>query len=220
MININSVKNLFILHPGGTGGNHLANLISLIPNFEPRLDQFEGDYQQTFLKLYERFVDIELLPKDKSQVHGMKAHFSAKHGLSGLDDNTYRQKLLSNKKINILTGHWHCFDTTELSDFTDHAWIIMSFPKKDSLAYNRILIYNFLPQKTFLYNSPYLFNHPVINNDNSVKFDTDRFFEDNGAEYLRQILKNNFALELPDVADRMHSNWIYGLKHSLNFFQI
>jgi hypothetical protein len=217
-MNVNELKNLFILHPGGTGGNHLANLISLIPIFEPRLEKFEGDYQQEFLKLYERFVNTEFLHHHPTQVHTMKAHFLTNHGLNGLDDKTHRQQLLSNKRINILTGHWHCFDTSNLSDFTNHAWLIMSFPKEGSLAYKRIRVYDFWPQKKFLYNSPYLFNHPVINNDNSVEIDTDMFFQDSGSEYLRQLLKQHYGLELPAVADEMHSKWIYGLKKLLELF--
>jgi hypothetical protein len=217
-MNVSELKNLFILHPGGTGGNHLANLISLIPEFESRLEHFDGEYQQSFLKAYERFVDPLFLPILPTQIHSMKAHFLDKHGLNGLDDESYRQKLLLNKRINILTGHWHCFNDEDLSEFTDHAWITMSFPKEDSMAYKRIKIYNFLPQLIESYAQPYDFKRPPMSKENTFEFDTDIFFEDNGAEYLHQFLRQHFSIELPDVADEMHRKWMYGLKKSLELF--
>jgi len=218
-MNVSELKNLFILHPGGTGGNHLANLISLIPEFEPRLDKFEGDYQQAFLKEYERFIDHLFLPIHPTQINNMKAHFLSKHGLNGLDKHSYNeeyaQTLLSNKKINILTGHWHCFDHTDLSEFKNHAWLILTFPKESSLAYKRVQVFNFWPQQIELYSEPYDFKHPVMNSKNTFVIDTDMFIADNGAEYLRQLLYECFAVYLPSIADEMHSKWMYGLKKTI-----
>lgn len=219
-MNINSIKNLFIYHPGGTGGNHLANLISLIPLFESRLDYYEGDYQQAFNKEYDRFTDEEFLPLVPSQIYGMKAHFLKVHGLDGLDDPSQLQQLTLSNRINILTGHQHCFwsHTKQLSELTNHIWIKMSFPKEGSLADRRIKIFNFLPQNAEFYNESYKINSPIMNSDNSFYFDTDRFFEDNGAEYLRQFIKQHFEIELPSIADEMHKKWMYGLNKTLDLF--
>ena len=221
-MNVSELKNLFILHPGGTGGNHLANLISLIPEFEPRLDEFEGDYQQAFLKEYKRFTNPLFLPMHPTQIHNMKAHFLPKHGLNGLDKHSYSeeyaQKLLSNKKINILTGHWHCFDNSDLSKFDKHAWLILTFPKESSLAHKRIRIFDFWPQEIEFYSAPYNFKHPVMNSENTFVIDTEKFIADNGAEYLRQLLHKCFEVYLPSIADEMHNRWMYGLKKSLELF--
>ena len=216
-MNVSELKNLFILHPGGTGGNHLANLISLIPEFEYRLDEFEGDYQQVLFNKYEMFVDPKFISKiQQTSPHGIKAHFLNNHGLSGLTkdspDEIYKQKLLSNKKINILTGHWHCFDHADLSNFKNHAWIMQTFPKENSLAYKRIRVYDFWPQETYLYSEPFEFRRPSMESSNAFEFDTDIFVENNGAEYLRQFLNTNFEVHLPNIADEIHDRWMYGLK--------
>jgi hypothetical protein len=219
-MNINSIKNLFIYHPGGTGGNHLANLISLIPLFEPRLDYYEGDYQQAFNKEYDRFTDPFFLPVLTTQIQNVKAHFLQKHGLTGIEDPEYAGKILSNKRINILTGHWHCFYSSSkyLTEFNNHAWIKMSFPKEDSLAYKRIRVFNFWPQHIDLYDESYEINEPTMNSENSVYFDTVKFFQDDGSEYLREFLKQHFEIELPAIADEMHKKWMYGLTKTLDLF--
>jgi len=218
MIDVSKLKNLFIYHPGGTGGNHLANLISLIPIFESRLENYEGDYQQFFNKEYDRFTNPKFLPILPSQIHNMKSHFLIKHGLDGLDDTEFRKHLLSNKRINILTGHWHCFYSRNLSDFTNNAWIRMSFPKEGSLAFKRIKMFNFLPQQVEVYIESYEILDKYPGFKNSAYLDTDMFFQDNGSEYLREFLKHNFEIELPAIADEMHSKWIYGIKTSLKLF--
>ena len=219
-MNIDGLKNLFIYHPGGTGGNHLANLISLIPIFEPRLDQYTGDYQQFFNKEYDRFTNTGFLPSHTTMIHGMKAHFLERHGLDGIDDSEYVQQLISNKRINILTGHWHCFYTNrkKMSTIGKWAWIRMSFPKEDSLAFKRITAFKLLPQQIDLYDESYEILDTYMGFKNSAYLDTDMFFQDDGSEYLREFLKHNFEIELPIVADEMHKKWMYGLTKSLALF--
>ena len=94
----------------------------------------------------------------------------------------------------------------------------MSFPKEGSLAFKRIKMFNFLPQQVEVYIESYEILDKYPGFKNSAYLDTDMFFQDNGSEYLREFLKHNFEIELPAIADEMHSKWIYGIKTSLKLF--
>jgi hypothetical protein len=215
------MKNLFILYPGGCGGNHLANLISTNSKFTPR---FKSDnYLEDLYADYKSKVDeIYYGPKTNhlDSIKGLLFHFAEYNNLDQLKDEEQVKILLENDTINIFNGHEHCYaeidiDYKNLSRIPDAFWIMISYPKENTVPYNRINLYGFTPNKE-RYMFPFYpsWNSIEVNHNNGLILESELIFTEYGSQYIRESLKP-LDIELPPIADTLHSMWYNKIKEVL-----
>lgn len=202
-------KHLFVVYPGGCGGNHLANMLSLCDEFKSSCGYEE------LLNEYKKTTDTLLMLGNS----GIKAHFSESHLIENLQDVEYKRSLLAEvtDKVNIFIGHQqHYFTETKSTDpvtgFDDKIWIVFSFPSEGSIPYNRMIKSGYHPCHTKEYAWPYRTHHSnyyyhLANDNNGFYFDTEKFFTPDGSIYLREMVLTNFGVVLPKTADILHSMW-------------
>lgn len=221
------MKNLLIVFPGGCGGNHLANLISFNNKFTPRFKS--SNYHQELLNQYKEIFSRSLIDEHGQlfeNPHGITAHFSKYHHLDQLKKNSILKQILNSKTINILIGHEHDYEEFAmrekiLNKIPNPFWIVMSYPKINSIPYNRIQLYKFTP-KPEKYTYPYyVFKHdkdaPVLDESNSLLFETEKFFAIDGCDYIKnQLTKIN--VELHDLAYEIHDLWYKKLIEVLTLY--
>lgn len=225
------MKNLFIVFPGGCGGNHLANLISLNNKFTPRFKS--NNYHQELLNHYKENCSKSLINSTGElyeSPHGIKAHFAEYNNLDQLKNNATFNELINSKTINILIGHEHDFQELEfngrtISKIPDPFYIIMSYPKFNSLAYNRIQLYKFTPDPK-KYTFPFRVSYdeletewPVADDSNGMFLETEKFIAENGCDYIKdKLLKIN--IELHDLAYEIHKIWYNKLIEILTLYNV
>lgn len=209
------MKNLLISFPGGCGGNHLANLISLNDKFTPRFKS--NDYHRELTNLYKDLITkpIENTPADRGIFHKISSHFSDFLHLSELQTEEDFQKKISLKTINIFTGHEHLFYRAEkigkfISRMPDTIWITLTHPKINSIVYNRCKVYKipaFPGKYIFPIDGPNCnFDFPKIDSKKILKLTTEDFVSKNGCDYLKtELLK--IDIELHDLAYELHEIW-------------
>lgn len=223
------MKNLFIVFPGGCGGNHLGNIISLNQKFTPLFQS--QNYGVDLLKKYKNMAND---PVDKNSklgkriVHGVKAHFSEVHHLDNLFVEQEFSKLLLNQTINILIGHEHQFDQAErepglISRVIDPYWIILNYPIENSIAYNRIKLYEFTPRPE-RYKKPFYTvegstTHAKAEIHNSMYIETEKFIDKNGCSYIKEKLQK-INIELNDLAFEIHEIWYNKLISVLTYYDM
>lgn len=223
------MKNLLIVFPGGCGGNHLANLISLNNKFTPRFKS--NNYQQDLLNQYKINSTLSLL-KDNGELYenpnGVKAHFADNHHLDQLFNIDTFQELIDTDTINILIGHEHDFESAEskdnlISKIPNPFWIVMTHPERNTIAYNRIKLYRFTPRPeryTYpFYVSSFNFNKsfPKVDESNGLLFKTENFISKTGCDYIKTELKK-INIDLPDIAYEIHELWYNKLIEILNLY--
>ncbi len=54
-----------------------------------------------------------------------------------------------------------------------------------------------------------------VNENNGFQLDTVKFFTPEGSQYLRELLKQHFQVDLPLEADELHSIWFKWMTHVL-----
>lgn len=225
------MKNLLIVFPGGCGGNHLANLISLNNKFTPLFKS--NDYHNDMLNHYKKLINYPIKTYMGGRlgiraVHGVKAHFSEYHHLDQLYTEQGFDQILNNKTINILMGHNHCFQTAEskgllITKLPEKSWIVMSYPKENSLPYKRINLYQFNPRPE-VYTFPFYIKETeprselaYADESNGIFIDTEKFFL-YGCEYINEEL-TKFNIELPALAQELHEIWMNKITEVLNFYE-
>lgn len=223
------MKNLLIVFPGGCGGNHLANLISLNDKFTPRFKS--NDYHNDLLNQYKQKC-FQNLVKNTGELYespsGINAHFAEHHHLDQFHDTNKFQELLNTPTINILPGHEHDFEQLEMkgsliSKVPDSFWIVLTYPKVNTIAYNRIKLYKFTPRPdryTYPYYVSYQNYHkgwPVADESNSLLFETENFISNNGCDYIKNKL-SKINIELHDLAYEIHSLWYNKLIEVLTLY--
>lgn len=229
------MKNLLIVYPGGCGGNHMANLISTNTKFT---QLFPSENYLNYLLLEYKKIQSQIIKGPgnapilgKREVHGIKMHFSAHHHLSQLKNKEQFNKLVSNETINILLGHEHCYNEVECQDYgkqvsrlPDSFWLVMSYPKENTIAFNRIKLYQFSPRPE-RYTYPFFVDnnrstdYAYADDKNSLLIETEKFVDISGSEYLRERLKS-IDIELPEFADTLHKIWINKLKEVLSLYDM
>lgn len=220
------MKNLFIVYPGGCGGNHLANIISTNSKFTPLFDS-ENYHNDLLVKYKEVFQTVPTKGYQHTgtpHVHHFKSHFSKHTNLEQLHDELMFNQLCENKTVNILMGHEHCFEQAEvklrlISKVPDPFWLVLNFPKIDSIPYNRIKLYGLTPRPeryTFPFNcTMYKGNvYASSNLENSILIETEELFTDYGVDYVREKLYK-LDIEIPSIADELHKLWFNKLQEIL-----
>jgi hypothetical protein len=225
------MKNLFILYPGGCGGNHLANLISTNTKFTPRfksnnyLEDLFRDYKSKADEIYYGPKKDHLFSIGSAGVRGLKFHFAEYNNLDQLKDEDQIQILLKNDTINIFNGHEHCYveidsDYKNLSRMPDAFWIMISYPKENTVPYNRINLYNFTPDKE-RYAFPFypswvkpLDGGVEVDHSNGLILDSELIFTEYGSQYIRESLQP-LDIDLPPIADALHEMWYNKIKEVL-----
>lgn len=211
-------KNLIINFPGGCGGNHMSNMISLNPRFTPRFIA-KKNYVQEMLHNYREMPYKEMINKT------LYAHFFETFGLDSLRNPLLKNKILTNKTINIHSGHWFHFyankenDIEEITkELTDVKWIVVKWPKPDTIQHKRIAKLEMPTAEPKFYTWPFqtLCANPHFqeaNDSNGFFFDSDLLFAKDGSYNLRQILKEKLQIDLHPAADELHEIWYTWVNH-------
>ncbi len=216
-------KNVFITFTGGAGGHHISNMLSLCDEFEPKF--VSTHYFMNMLTHYsnktKRMTEIDPDALSSHFYHPVGSSLPPKIDYEFLMDETNHSSLLSNKKKNILIGHypqWEELYRLELLDnFVNNVWIVCSLPSEGTLASRRLEKSGYgFPPKNF-YTIPYSYDHlgNIVTEDSAFLFDTDTLFTDQGSQYLRECVAENFGITLPPEADLLHAEWMKWM-HYLN----
>ena len=205
-------KYLVIVFPGGCGGNHIQNMISLLPNFNKVFDS--SNYYSDLLNLYTNINPDQYLHKKNTDTVGIQAHFGKFSNLTGLKDKNFVDNMRMSDKKTILIAHDQCIHLAikekVFVNFEDCVWIVVTWPQtKDCFVHRRIMYRNHWPQQTYRYTFPYLvpttFNYVDCNR--GFALDPIKIFSVNGSHYLRKKLYDYLNLELPIEADKLHKIW-------------
>lgn len=228
------MKNLLIVFPGGCGGNHMANMISTNLRFTPLFTSknYIDDLKIEYNKIKNQIVKGPGKAPNLGvrEVHGIKFHIgSASRGLMQLKNKDEFNNLINNETINILIGHEHHYYEVEcenygkqISNLPDSFWLVMTYPKENTLAHNRIKLYQFSPRPE-RYTYPFYINihnsteYAYADENNSLSIETEKFIDINGADYLRERLKT-INIELPTIADELHKIWFNKLCEVLSLY--
>ena len=138
MIDFDEIKNVFVIYPPSCGGNHIANLISLHPSFNPKY--VWDNYEKTMLS---RYMDI-CATKHFHSPKSLNVHFDSfqKH----VNDYDYENDkwlldVLNNGKKNVFTGHYTNFHNLYVNKFLhklkNYVGIVLTEPSENSIPYLR-----------------------------------------------------------------------------------
>lgn len=211
-------KHLCILYPGGGGGNHLSNMLSVHPNFEPLINT-TNDYYEHLLRRY----NLEKIKTKLNKNRWFNVHIRDSNPLEELRNNTatHLSKLENSSKKNIIFGHWASFQLNLINhkfvDINDCVWAIVTWPKKDSMPDLRIEKHQMYPQQPEKYQLPLDVemdtNDPdsfvlLADNSNGFTIEIEEFFTENGWDYLNDRLQTNLGITLPANTKNLHDFWI------------
>lgn len=217
-------NNLFITFTGGAGGHHISNMLSLCPEFEPKY--VSTNYFTNMLTHYSnktKILDkIDPLSITSHFYHPFGSNLPIQFNTSILLDEKNHATFLSNKKKNIIIGHWHqwveLYQLGLLDNFTKNVWIVCSIPNKETLAGRRLeeLGYGFPPKNFYTIPYQYDIKGNYVTSESAFLLDTDLLFTDEGSQYLRERVADNFGIALPLEADQLHVEWMKWMKHLNN----
>lgn len=209
-------KYLYVVYPGACGGNHVCNMISLCEGFGPRVHR--PDYKEWLLHSYRR-------TNYQKQPHKyVNAHVSNDiHHIDRLYEYVDKDYALNPEHTLIIQGH--IFNFISARDYgilqelgSDYMGIVLDYPPEGSMPWQRIEAYG--------YHSPMRdYSFPLslpdkdqqlgldLNENNAFHLDTVKFFTSEGSQYLRELLKKHFDVDLPPEADELHSMWFKWMEH-------
>ena len=213
-------KYLYVIYPAGCGGHHVCNMISLCDGFEQRVSNVKRpDYKKWLLNHYKKY---NYLVKPHIYVN---AHLA--RNMTHIDTwYEYVDKEYALNPTNTLIIHGHIINFRIASDNgileelgSDFKAIVMSYPPKNSLPWQRIEAYG-IHSPLQEYGLPLSFNDQSnkqttleVNENNGFYIDTVKFFTIEGSQYLRELLKNHFDVNLPIEADELHTAWSTWMEH-------
>jgi hypothetical protein len=219
-------KYLYIIYPGACGGNHVCNMISLCEGFEQRVNSIaQSSYKEWLLNYYKQY-NFSSTPHMYVNAHLVD---SIQH-VDRLYEYVDKEYALNTPNTLIVQGHlfnfWAASDNGILEELgPDYNAIIMSYPPENSMPWNRIKAYEYdSPVKEYTFPLDICKSHPIgkpknmtleINENNGFYLDTVKFFTLEGSQYLRELLKHHFDVELPVEADELHSIWLKWMTHVL-----
>lgn len=148
-------KNLFLIFPPGTGGNHLANMLSMQRSFTPRFTNIPEKAKAsvpnlTSVKSHEEYVDVMLKSyqfhfdrKPISNETPSLAHFSDLENLQPKILKKFTDKILGSSGTYIFCSHAVEYAITKykksIEDFNNNIYCVLSLPtEKNLLALNRM----------------------------------------------------------------------------------
>lgn len=142
--NFNNSKNIFVCHPAGCGGNHIANLLSTLPSIEPRHNT--KNYLNYLIEEYHTRFN-----KYSFELGFPVAHIGDLFNLSTAEDDfkSNEENILNSTKKYIFCTLPDEYATCT-SSFENHfvndvridkrIFFFLSFPKVDTMAYKRFML--------------------------------------------------------------------------------
>jgi len=130
----------------------------------------------------------------------------------------------------IIQGHlfnfWAASDNGILEELgSEYKAIVMTYPPTNSLPWQRIEAYGYQsPVQEYTFPLDICRGHPIgkpknmsleVNENNGLYLDTVKFFTPEGSQYLRELLKQHFEVDLPLEADELHSMWFKWMTYVL-----
>lgn len=208
-----NVKNVFLIHPPGAGGNHLANMLSLHEDFEPRFDS--NEYESEMISKYESVLDLR---------HGdFPVHFSDLENLQDSQLKLHFNKIINSEKRYIFCAHDYEYRYAdhgfpEFNTIRNRLCIVFKPPVTNKLSVERV--YNgYWSSLNSLnlqnYNVDYIMNIPRVKTDYVMAFDTDKFFSHEGFDYAQATLFEHLGIQLPEIGRKLHSLYI---NHKVHFY--
>lgn len=211
-------KNLFLVFPPGCGGNHVANMLSMTPDFEPRYTH--DNYYESMIYNYDEFFGFG--PQNDMVC---TAHF-----ISDLENLQIRQltefgsKIINSKKPYIFCSHAveYLAENQQklIQPFTDRIICIFSKPSgSNKLVKDRMRNgawyegerdeFKFLDIPVHkLYEIENFSRYSEVKKDKIFSLNSDLFYSIEGYDYLYETIKTNLGVELPEVCRKMHIQYI------------
>lgn len=210
-------KNLFLVFPPGCGGNHVANMLSMTPDFEPRYTH--NNYYADMIHQYEKFFSY--VPRDSM---GCTAHFSDLENLQKEQLVKYTEKIVNSKKPYIFCSHSIEYltgvTTKTIEPFGNRFICLFSKPTGANKLVNhrmrnRPWYFGETDEQTYLttsasklYDMDTFVKYSDIKRDKILTIDTDKFYSIDGYDYIYEIFKINLGVELPEICRTMHTQYI------------
>ena len=199
-------KNLILLYPSGSGGSHLANLLSCNETCNPRFQV--PDYPTQLYQAYlsrpgdANFIDLQGF---------IRGEFNSEYFKTHLD------RLLTSEQTNVLCGHLsdliQCLDYVKA--LPDAAYITFDLPIEGQLR-KRIQTCTEIWGEYAYHEQIILYKDTTIRKLTGAEinkvftFPADRIIDTN-VDYIKDFLKNFLQLDLPDICDELHNVWINDL---------
>jgi len=224
-------KYLYVIYPGACGGNHVCNMISLCDGFEPRspykveLGEPRSNFKTWLLNKYKNY-DYVNKPIPYVNAH-LNDNLRGRGHVDYIFDHLSKDSVLNTEQTLIIQGHianfFAAIDKGIIEEIgTDYSGIVMTYPPEDSMPWNRIQAYGYhSPLQN--YKLPLGINRApfskgvedvfIIDNTNGLEVDTVKFFTPEGSQYLRELLKEKFDVDLPLEADELHRIWFTWMEH-------
>lgn len=213
---LDGCDNLFVIFPAGLGGNHLANLISTLPQFEPR-----DDYDDVVADLTTQYTDFFFRSEH------INAHFSKLQNLQPEYIIRHSEWLANSKRINLFCSHlkeyrYACSDGL-IDPFKNRKFILITYPRKNEIALARMKngpwssgdlasasdydVSNFIRYLS-------KFDSTEVTEDSPILIlDGDKFFTSDGMDHIIEILSPHLG-EFPKSCRMMHEFWYGGIVRS------
>ena len=212
-------KNLFLVFPPGCGGNHVANMLSMTPDFEPRYTH--DRYYEDMIWNYNNYFGSG--PQDP---HVFTAHFCDLENLQKKELTEFQSKIVSSKKPYIFCSHaveYISMDyNNEIQLFTDRIICLFTKPSgSNKLVNDRVhkgawyngerdehMFLDIPVSKLYEPNNFIRYNHGKITKDKIFTLDTDIFYSLEGYDYLYDIFNTNLGIQLPEVCRNLHIQYM------------
>ena len=206
----NLSRYLYLIYPAGSGGNHLANMLSFHRDFCERFES--NNYQAEVIRLYHS--KLKYTPGTEQ----FGVHFSEMENLDIETLEKAKPRILSQSKKYIFCSHYREYYlsklvTKSLSEFEPSFQIIFTYPKHNKVADLRITtgLWSLAADnpKEF-YDIDFLKNQQDVPFDLSktISFDTDLYFSSQGFDYIQNFLNENFSTTLPEICGTLHKLYI------------
>ena len=187
-----ATRNIFVLFAPGTGGNHIANMLSTDRNFPSRTSA------------------------ERYQAHDENnAHVSDIHNLRV-------DQMVSIPNCNILCGHWGeyywLWDQERLDCFPNRQVVIVTLPRPNSMAYQRYQ--RFGPSSEYLVEEQRSLYTPLViekmfGETDWIELDPDWIFCESLDRFFK-FAKSDMDLDLDqDQCESMHRTWFDMIKQTL-----
>jgi hypothetical protein len=219
----NQAKNIFLIFPPGCGGNHLANMLSLHPDFEPRY-KTDGDYVSEIIESYKK----QLLPKRVKQFwKGDSAvHFSELENLQPDHFERYKDNVVNSDKKYLFCSHAYEYYNARktiplISKLKNKIFLLFTCPsRRNMIAFLRwsagpwalgepkINAFNMRDNPDNLYSVNALSSAIKVSSDNILLINTDEFYTENGMDYVDKLLMENCGINLTSHCRELHQIYI------------